>query len=61
MIQLKNMDNILVFSKSNLLGDKNFIVIGKKDDFITFFRLKKITDRKYKTFKNIVVIYREDI
>jgi hypothetical protein len=30
------MDNILVFIKSNLLGDKNFIVIGKKDAFITF-------------------------
>ena len=66
--------------KSNLLEDKNFVVIGKKDDFITFFEVEEkgdtliinkkqllavqpqyITDRKYKTFKNIVVIYREDI
>ena len=65
--------------KSNLLGDKNFVVIGKKDDFITFFEVEEkedtliinkkqllavqpqyITDRKYKTFKNIVVIYREE-
>ena len=30
MVWLKNMDNILVFSKNNLLGDKNFIVIGKR-------------------------------
>ena len=35
------MENILVFSKSNLLGDKNFIVIGKKDDFITFLGWRK--------------------
>ena len=66
--------------KSNLLEDKNFVVIGKKDEFITFFEVEEkedtlvinkkqllavqpqyITDRKYKTFKNIVVIYREDI
>ena len=65
--------------KSNLLEDKNFVVIGKKDDFITFFEVEEkgdtliinkktllavqpqyITDRKYKTFKNIVVIYREE-
>ena len=73
------MDNILVFSKSNLLENKNFVVIGKKDNFITFFEVEEkgdtliinkkkllavqtqyITDRKYKTFKNIVVIYREE-
>ena len=66
--------------KSNLLGDKNFVVRGKKDDFITFFEVEEkedtlvinkkqllavqpqyITDRKYKTFKNIEVIYREEI
>lgn len=41
MVWLKNMDNILVFSKNNLLGDKNFIVIGKKDDFITFLGWRK--------------------
>ena len=44
MVQLKNMDNILVFSKSNLLGDKNFVVIGKKDDFITFFEVEEKED-----------------
>ena len=66
--------------KSNLLEDKNFVVIGKKDDFITFFEVEEkgdtliinkktllavqpqyIIDRKYKTFKNIEVIYREEI
>ena len=66
--------------KSNLLKDKNFVVIGKKDDFITFFEVEEkgdtliinkktllavqpqyIIDRKYKTFKNIEVIYREEI
>lgn len=65
--------------KSNLLENKNFVVIGKKDNFITFFEVEEkgdtliinkkkllavqiqyITDRKYKTFKNIVVIYREE-
>ena len=65
--------------KSNLLEDKNFVVIGKKDDFITFFEVEEkgdtliinkktllavqpqyIIDRKYKTFKNIEVIYREE-
>ena len=66
--------------KSNLLEDKNFVVIGKKDDFITFFEVEEkgdtliinkkillavqpeyIIDRKYKTFKNIEVIYREEM
>ena len=27
--------------KSNLLEDKNFVVIGKKDDFITFFEVEE--------------------
>lgn len=30
--------------KSNLLGDKNFVVIGKKDDFITFFGVEEKED-----------------
>lgn len=66
--------------KSNLLEDKNFVVIGKKDDFITFFEVEEkgdtliinkktllavqpqyIIDRKYKTFKNIEVIYRKEM
>jgi len=66
--------------KSNLLEDKNFVVIGKKDDFITFCEVEEkgdtliinkktllavqpqyIIDRKYKTFKNIEVIYRKEM